>query len=440
MKKTYYITTIGCQMNKSDSERIASYLEFYGFKKEVDRKKAGLVIVNTCGVRQAAENRNYGLIPEIKRENKGVKVILTGCLSERKDVRRRLAPYVDIWLSITKLPGLYRELGLKEKKIFQEEYLSIVPKVNSSFSVFIPIGNGCDNFCAYCVVPFARGREKYRPAHEIVAEAECFVKKDYKEITLVAQNVNSYKAIATKKDLQYFPDKKIGEVVKFPELLKAVAEIKINNNFWVRFVTSHPKDMSDELIKVITESKKICKHVYLPIQAGDDKVLAAMNRKYTVKRYLGLINKIKKQIPEASLTTDVIVGFPGETKKQFQGSVEVFKKVKFDMAYISQYSPRPGTAAAKIKDNVSREEKEKRKQILEKILSQTALENNKKLLNKNILVLVEEKNKRGEWLGKNEQGKTIKIKGAEKVSGLEGKFILVKITEVFDFGLNATLK
>jgi tRNA-2-methylthio-N6-dimethylallyladenosine synthase len=439
MKKTYYITTIGCQMNKSDSERIAAYLEFYGFKQELNRNKAGLVIVNTCGVRQAAENRNYGLIPEIKKENKGVKVILTGCLSERKDVRRRLAPYVDIWLPITKLPWLYRELGLKEKKTMHEEYLSILPKVSSVFSVFIPIGNGCDNFCSYCVVPFARGREKYRPAHEIITEAESFVRKEYKEITLIAQNVNSYKAIAAKKDLQYFPDKKIGEVIKFPELLKAVAEIKASNNFWIRFVTSHPKDMSDELIKVIAENKRICKHVYLPIQSGDDKVLAAMNRKYTVKHYLCLINKIKKQILEASLTTDVIVGFPGETKKQFQGSVEVFKKVKFDMAYISQYSPRPGTVAAKMKDNVSREEKERRKRVLENILSKTALENNKKLLNKNILVLVEEKNKRGEWLGKNEQGKTIKIKGAEKVFGLEGKFILVKITEVFDFGLNAIL-
>jgi tRNA-2-methylthio-N6-dimethylallyladenosine synthase len=459
MKKSYHIITIGCQMNVSDSERIASYLEFYGFKPEEDRAKAGVVVLNTCGIRQRAEDRNYGLIPEIREKNPRVKIILTGCLAERKDVQKRLADVVDIFMPIKNLPELapllFKEgLGggsggsLKYKK--QKDYLDILPKVESEFSVYIPIGNGCDNFCSYCVVPYARGREVYRSAGAVVAEAIKFIKSGYKEIVLVAQNVNSYKTIIAKVDLKYFPHKKIGEEISFPELLEAVAKIKFPsikrggrrpgcvNDFWVRFFTSHPKNMSDELVAVMKNNLKICRQIHLPAQAGDDKIIAAMNRKYTVKHYLGLIKKLRMAMPEIGLSSDIIVGFPGETKAQFANTEKLMEKAKYDMVYLARFSSRPGTAAAKMKDNVTPKEKQRREEALNKILSQTAWKNNQRYLNKSIKVLVQEKNKRGEWLGKNEQFITVKILGSASVD-LKGKFVKVKIAEAKDFGLTGSL-
>lgn len=438
MKKTYNIITIGCQMNMADSERIAAYLESYGFKKEPDRNKAGLVVLNTCGIRQTAEDRNYGLIPDIKNANPKVKIVLTGCLSERKDVRRRLDEWVDIWLPIKSLPSLYRELGLKEKVSDKElgrleaGYLGIAPKTASPFSVFIPIGNGCDNFCSYCVVPFARGRESYRQAGEIVREAEDFIKKGYKEITLIAQNVNSYEAAASRKDLKYFPNKKVGEAISFAELLDAVGNLP--GNYWVRFATSHPKNMSADLIRVVARGGRFCPYVHLPVQAGDDRILATMNRKYTAEHYLKLIKKIKKAIPDVGLSTDIIVGFPGETKKQFQNTAKLMKEVKYSMAYTACYSPRPGTAAAKMSDDVAPAEKRRRAGILENILKKTAAENNERFLDREVVVLAEEKNKKGEWHGKNGQNVTVKILGAAD-KDLAGRFVLVKITKTKDFGL-----
>ncbi len=444
MKRTYYIITIGCQMNEADSERIASYLEFYGFKKAKERNDAGVVVLNTCGIRQTAENRNYGLIPAIKGDNKAAKIILAGCLSEREDVRKRLDGRVDIWLPIRELPNLYKKLGLKKKNFGKKDYLNIEPKAVSPFSIYIPIGNGCDNFCSYCVVPYARGREQYRPAHEIIDEAISFIKKGYKEIYLIAQNVNSYKALVTKKDLRYLPHKKIGEKIHFYELLEAVGHLPeliptkkgkgIPRNYWVRFSTSHPKDMSDELIRVAASGGRFTPYIHLPVQAGDDKVLAAMNRKYTVKHYLGLIDKIKRSIPDVGLSTDIIVGFPGETKAQFSNTAKLMKKVGYDMSYTAQFSPRPGTAAWKMKDNVSKEEKVRRDAELEKILRTTSLANGKKFIGREVVVLVDGKNKKGNWLGKNGQHKTV-VFTAPKDKELIGRFVLVKIKSAGDFGI-----
>jgi tRNA-2-methylthio-N6-dimethylallyladenosine synthase len=464
MKKTYNIITIGCQMNVSDSERIAAYLENHGFKFEPNRAKAGVVVLNTCGIRQRAEDRNYGLIPEIREKNPRVKIILTGCLSERKDVQNRLADVVDIFLPIKNLPNLYRELEIKKVPSREgwiasppwrggraartgwvgetgcvngdkNDYLEISPKVTSDFSVYIPIGNGCNNFCSYCVVPYARGREVYRSAGNIIAEAQKFIRAGYKEIVLVAQNVNSYEYITTKKDLKYFPKKKIGEEIYFPELLDAVA--KLTGNFWLRFFTSHPKNMSDELIAAMKKNKNICRQIHLPAQAGDDQILAAMNRKYTVKHYLSLIKKLRTAMPEIGLSSDIIVGFPGETRKQFANTEKLMHAAKYDMVYLARFSSRPGTAAAKLKDNVAPKEKQRREEALNKILSQTAEKNNQRYLNKILKVLVQEKNRRGEWLGKNEQFITVKILGAAD-KNLKGQFSNIKITEAKDFGLTGT--
>ncbi|PIR13977.1 tRNA (N6-isopentenyl adenosine(37)-C2)-methylthiotransferase MiaB [Candidatus Falkowbacteria bacterium CG11_big_fil_rev_8_21_14_0_20_39_10] len=447
----YYIITIGCQMNKSDSERLAGHLESQGLKPAKTEKQAGLVAVNTCGVRQSAEDRVYGLIPRIKKENPKVKIVLTGCLSEREDVRRRLKDKVDVWLPIKKIGNWKLEIGNSGSEIITKNYLNIKPRHKSKFSAYVSIGNGCDNFCSYCVVPYARGREVYRSAEDILLEVKNLVKKGYKEIILIAQNVNSYKIKSKKLKVKS---------VNFAKLLKMINGIP--GDFWIRFATSHPKDMSDELIKAIAECEKVCRHVHLPAQAGDDGILKSMNRKYTRENYVQLVGKIRKipklQIPNYKLqinprlqiqnskhwspsiaiTTDIIVGFPGETRAQFANTKKLFKEIKFDMAYIAQYSPRPGTAAENLEDNVSKLEKKRREEELMKILRKTALENNKKYVGQVVRVLVEGLNKKGELFGKTETGKNVKVRVEDigyRGESLVCEFVDVKIVRVRDFGL-----
>ncbi|TAK94729.1 MiaB/RimO family radical SAM methylthiotransferase, partial [Patescibacteria group bacterium] len=368
----YYIKTFGCQMNYSDSERIATVLEKQGFRPASDIKKANLAIFNTCGVRQMAEDRVYGQIHNLRKSQlpssksqTNRTIVLTGCLANRPDVRRRLKDKVELFCEIKEFPQKIKALLASSSKGTTDPYLSIKPSYSSKFSAFVPVMTGCNNFCSYCVVPYARGREISRPATEILKEVRSLVKNGYKFITLVGQNVNSYQ------------DNKIS----FPSLLKKANAIP--GKFWLSFMTSHPKDMSDDLIKVVAQSPKVCEFVHLPIQAGDDKILKAMNRKYTRAHYLKLIAKIKKAFQKYKpgqlygLAGDIIVGFPGETKKQFLESAKVLEKVRYDMLYFGQFSPRYGTAAAKMKDNVSKKEKERRENYLNAILKDTAINNNR---------------------------------------------------------------
>ncbi|MCD4694451.1 tRNA (N6-isopentenyl adenosine(37)-C2)-methylthiotransferase MiaB [bacterium] len=438
--KKFYIKTIGCQMNKSDSERLSAFLEGNGYKETSKRNEADLIFINTCGVRQSAEDRIYGLIPGIKRENPNAKIILTGCLVNRTDVRRRIEGSVDLWFPIVDLFNLDKELNKiwdinfnKNDDNFscRDDYLKVSPKIDSSFSALIPIGNGCNNFCSYCVVPYARGREKYRPVKEIIKEIRDLVKIGYKEITLIAQNVNSYSSSST----------------DFSDLLKKVNDIE--GNFWIRFITSHPKDMSDKLINTIATCEKICSHIHLPAQSGDNKILEAMNRKYTIEHYKKLILKIRKKcslkkfilqedLLPVSISTDLIVGFPGETKKQFENSKKLFKEAKYDLAYTAQYSPRYGTTAYKLEDNVGKKEKERRENELLNILKKTAETNNEKYLGKRVLVLVEGKNKKGFYNGKTCTYKNVNIiENNKKIE--KGEFIMVKIIKTMDFGLEGVL-
>ena len=363
-KKSYHIITIGCQMNKSDSERMASVLERRGFKWTGNKNQADLVVINTCGVRQSAEDRIYGIIPEIKRKNKKAKIMVTGCLVYRKDVKRRLKEYVDLWLPINQITNYELRITNKMPKsnirCDNDDYLKIVPKYQSEFSAFVPIGNGCDNLCSYCVVPYARGREVWRPAHDIITEVRGLVEKGYKEIILIAQNVNSYKShnsqLATRNS----------KIIDFADLLKLVNDIP--GDFLIKFLTSHPKDMSAKLIKTMATCEKVLPGIHLPAQSGDNQILKKMNRQYTVEHYKKIIKTIRRLIPEVIISTDIIVGFPGETKKQFNNTVKLMKKIKFTRAYIARYTPRPGTAAYKMPDNVSREEKKRRWQALNSLI------------------------------------------------------------------------
>ncbi|NTW22748.1 tRNA (N6-isopentenyl adenosine(37)-C2)-methylthiotransferase MiaB [Candidatus Falkowbacteria bacterium] len=420
--KTYHIITIGCQMNKSDSERMASFLEDLGYAEVADRKKADLVIINTCGVRQSAEDRIYGLIPRIKKENTSVRVVITGCLSGRPDVQKRLEGVVDFWLPIkdlVKMADFLREAhNLRQRP---DDYLKVIPKYHSGISAFVPIGNGCDNFCTYCVVPYARGREVYRPAEEVLDEARNLVRQGFKEIVLIAQNVNSYKS----ED-----EEKIG----FGELLRRVNNIP--GNFWIRFWTSHPKDMSDDLIAAMSECGKVCHFLHLPVQAGDDEVLSRMNRKYTNAHYRALISKIRAVMPDISISTDIIVGFPGETELQFNNTADLARWSRFDNIYIGQYSPRPYTAAAKFEDDISKEEKKRREDVLTDILRETAAENHSRLVGQVLEVLVESE-KKGVVFGRSRDNTAVKVIGGSP--NQVGKFVRVVIVEARDFGMDGKL-
>ncbi len=431
MKKTYHLITIGCQMNKADSERLSTFLEAHGFKSKPNfQSGANLVIINTCGIRQSAEDRLYGLINQIKKDNLSAKIVVTGCLSRRPDVLKRLEERVDLFMPISETPNLFdllekreikTKLSLDEVRLLEgEKYLGIVPKYQSKISALVPIGNGCNNFCSYCVVPYARGREVYRPAKDILSEVKALVTSGYKEIILIAQNVNSYH------------DKKIN----FPELLRKLAAIK--GDFWIRFSSSHPKDVSLELIKVIGETKKICPHLHLALQSGDDKILQAMNRKYTVAHFLDIVSKIRQARPSIAVTTDVIIGFPGETKSQFNNTVKLFKTTNFDLAYVSRYSPRPGTASYSLKDNVSTEEKKRREAEVEKVIKQTALVNSRAYIGRTEKVLIEGINKRGFYFGKTGSYKVVVIDGptSEKKIGL---FAAVSIYKANAFRLYGKL-
>jgi len=356
----YHIITFGCQMNKADSEKIAAFLENKGYKSASKINEADLIVVNMCSVRQSAVDRVYGLLPKFQKlqtTNHKLQTILTGCIL-KKD-KRKFSEHFNYILNIKDLPKWPEILNTKpytkpskthDREILRvDNYLKIQSKHSTNFSALVPIITGCNNFCSYCVVPFTRGKEISRPSEEIISEVKNLVKKGYKEIWLLGQNVNSYK-------------------YNFSKLLRKIN--KIPGKFWIRFTSSHPKDFSDDLIKAMAECEKVAKYLNLPVQSGDDKILKAMNRPYTVKQYKNLIKKIREKIPDINLSTDVIVGFPGETKKQFENTVKLFKQIKYNIAYISKYSPRAGTAAAKLKDNVSPQEKKRREKILEKILKE----------------------------------------------------------------------
>lgn len=399
-------------MNKSDSQKIKTILEKNNYKPVEKPEKANLVIVNMCSVRQSAVDRVYGLANKFSKwkKNQDLKTALTGCIldQDKQKFRKRF----DILFNknnIHHLPEILSGKDFKgENKSFK--YLNIKSKQESKTSEFIPIMSGCNNFCSYCVVPHTRGREVSRPADKIINEVKDILKRDIKKIVLLGQNVNSYKDKNT----------------SFADLLKRI--IKIDGKFWLNFVSSHPKDLSDDLIDVMANSDKITNYLHFAVQSGDNKILKAMNRNYKIEDYKEIIKKLRKKIPNITISTDVIVGFPGETKAQFQNTVDLFKWAKFDMAYIAKYSPRKMTAASNLDDNVSHKEKKKREKILTKILKKYALENNKKYLNKKIEVLVTSK-RNNSFFGETKNNKDIKITSHSKNLKI-GQFITCKICHV----------
>jgi len=443
-------------MNKSDSERIASLLENIGYKKALNEKTADLIVVNMCSVRQSAVDRVYGLAKkfnQLKAQRKTLKILLTGCILKKDYLKFKnffdfILPIkaLKIWPEFLKKESFHYFPNQREKEFLEKfgcDYLKVKPKYEKNFSVFIPISTGCDNFCSFCVVPFVRGPLICRPYQEILEEAKEAIKNGAKEIWLLGQSVNDYK---------FKMETQSSKFVNFAQLLKMVNEIP--GNFWLRFTSPHPKSFSKELIETMAKCEKFTPYLNLPLQSGDDEILEKMKRNYTAKEYKNLVKKIrkvfkkirrsiyKKGFPEGfaledtiSISTDVIVGFCGETEKQFQNTVKLFKELKFDMAYIAKYSKRPGTLAEKFEDTVSTKEKERRWKILQKILEKFAQSFNKKFVGKEVLVLVENF-KDGFLIGKTRHHKSVKFEGKEN---LVGNFVLVKIEKAFPWGLKGRL-
>lgn len=350
----YHIITLGCQMNKSDSERIASVLENIGYKKSSTPERANLIVINFCSVRQAAVDKAIREIQKLKYK----KIVATGCILKKdKEMLSKIVDYIFNIKNLAQLPKkLPKILDVHATSLLCSDevvrtrglnYLKLKPDYQTFPKAFVPISFGCNNFCSYCVVPYTRGQEIHRKEKEILDEIKKLVAKKYNHITLLGENVNSYP--------------------NFVNLLKKITAIK--GDFKVNFMAANPSNFSDELIEEIAKNPKLEKYLHLPLQSGDNTILKKMKRPYTATQYLKLIAKIKKQIPKVKIVTDIIVGFPGETKKAFENTANVFNKVGFYQAYISKYSPRPGTAAFHLKDTVPPEEKSRREQVLIKLLN-----------------------------------------------------------------------
>lgn len=419
MAKKYHLITIGCAMNQSDGERLASRLNELGWRRVNNHCQADLVILVTCGVRQSAEDRIYGLINQVKKDNPGAAIAITGCLVYRQDIKAKLKNKVNYWFSINDLKGLEQILASNYLGSTQsgQNYLDIIPDYQSKISAFVPIGNGCNNFCSYCVVPYARGREIYRPAEDIIIEIQQLLNKGYQEITIIAQNVNSYKDQVSGLD--------------FTGLLEKLDNL---GDYWLRFATSHPKDMSDRLINFLGHSHNLIHHLHLPVQSGSNKILTTMNRGYTIEHYRELIDKVRRQWPDVVLTTDIIVGFPGESNRDFEDTIKLVKDLKFDQVYSARYSPRPGTVAATMIDDVPANIKKEREQKLDKIVKAGGLQNRKKQVGQKVTVLLEEK--RGNcYFGHTDHGLQILITSPKNENYNLGSRYPVQITNARSFSL-----
>lgn len=422
----YFLFILGCAMNYSDAERLSSVLNSLGYSKTEKEQEADIIFVISCSVRQTAIDRIYGktkLWNKIK-EKRPLKLALSGCVLEKD--RKKMQEIFDFVFDIKDLSLLPNLLDNQTPKTDPEDYFSIHPKYESNFQAYVPVSTGCNNFCSYCAVPYTRGREKSRMPEDIIKEVMSLVESGYKEITLLGQNVNSYGQDldpGSAKDSRMFVD-----------LLEHID--RIPGDFRVYFYSNHPKDMSDLLIKTLPKLNHFPNYIHLPLQSGNDEIIRKMNRQYTKEKYLILVEEIRGAIPDVVLTTDIIVGFPGEDEKAFQDTAEVMEKAKFDMAFIAQYSPREGTVSAKIPDDVPKEVKKKRDAELVKTLENTVLEHNKKLQGKELKVLVD--GAKGDRIfGRTEGYKVVEIKTDRK--DLIGQFVMVKIGKVGPWKLGGEL-
>jgi tRNA-2-methylthio-N6-dimethylallyladenosine synthase len=381
---TYHIWTIGCQMNKAESERIAARFEELGYGAAPSINEADLIVLNSCVVRQSAEDRVVNKLHDLKhlkKEKPQTLLALTGCIvdSDTNSLHKRF-PFIDQFFKAGEQPP------------WLEKAEGVSLPLQPTPSVYVAISQGCDNFCSYCIVPYRRGRERSKPLEEIVCEVKELVRRGAKEVILLGQNVDSYG-----HDLEGKPD-----------LADLLVELnKVEGLARLRFLTNHPKDMSQKLIKAIADLDKVCEQLNLPVQAGSDAILKAMKRGYTAAQYRQLVKKIREKLPACAISTDIIVGFPGENETQFQQTLDLLSEIKFATVHVAAYSPRAGTVAAReLEDNIPSEEKKERLNRIERLQEQIQTEGNAHLMGRTVEILVEGKNK-GKWYGRTRTDKLV---------------------------------
>ncbi|TEU02238.1 MAG: tRNA (N6-isopentenyl adenosine(37)-C2)-methylthiotransferase MiaB [Dehalococcoidia bacterium] len=416
----YHIWTIGCQMNKADSERIAGYLEQMGYQPSPKAEEAEIIVLNSCVVRQSAEDRVINRLNSLKSLKSGKILALTGCIVDsRVDGLRHRFPHVDLFFAPQAFFELVRFLedrGLAPKGL-DSGLVTLRPKP----SAFVTIIQGCNNFCSYCIVPYRRGRERSRPVAEVVCEVEELARRGVKEVILLGQNVDSY-------------GHDLPEMHTLADLLVELNQI--DGLVRIRFLTSHPKDMSQRLIEAMAQLEKVCEHLSLPLQAGDDDILRAMRRGYTVQQYRQLVGRIRHALPYLAMSSDVIVGFPGESEGQFGKTYDLLRELRFDTVHVACYSPRPGTIAArKLRDEVPAEEKIRRRKKIEMLQEGIATEINRKLLSQTVEVLVEGR-KKGKWWGRT---RTDKLVFFEDEADRMGQLVEVKLEKTSPWSLQGGL-
>ncbi len=436
--KWFHIVTYGCQMNAHDSEKLSGLLIQMGIKECDDRKDADLVIFNTCCIRDNAERRALGNVQwlnELKKKKPSLLIGVCGCMVQQEHMAAKIIkqyPFVDLAFGTHNLhcfPSILHAVLTKKKQMIsiekQEDLIAegLPIKRLHKEHAFITIMYGCDNYCSYCVVPYVRGRERSRDMAQIVKEAEALYQDGVKEVMLLGQNVNSYGG-------------GLSADVSFPKLLRALDDVGIPR---IRFMTSHPKDLSDELIEVMATSKHICHHLHLPIQSGNNEILRLMNRGYTREDYLLKVEKLRKAIPDIGLTTDFIVGFPGETEEQFMDTCRIVEEVGYDAAFTFIYSPRQGTKAAQMQGQVSEDVASTRIQQLIHIMEESTAKAHQSMIGKDEWVLVEQVSKRDENMVSGKCGRSITVHFAGTKEDI-GKLIPVTITDTGTYTLRAQRK
>ena len=435
--KTYFLKTYGCQMNEHDSENIQAMLEEMGFKEAADYEQADLILLNTCSIRENAHNKAFGMLgrlKHLKQEKTDIIIGLCGCMAQEEGVIQEILtryPQVNFVFGTHNLHRLpivlkkYMDTNHQEIEVFSKEgnLIEGMPvKRMSPYKAYVNIIYGCDKFCTYCIVPYTRGKQRSRRKEDILQEVEELVKEGYQEVTLLGQNVNAYG-----KDLE--------ENYGMEDLLEDVAKTNIPR---IRFMTSHPWDFTDKMIEVIAKYPNIMKSIHLPVQSGSSRILRKMGRRYTKESYLELFDKIKETVPNVSISTDIIVGFPGEEEEDFQETLDLVRHCKFDNAFTFIYSPRENTPASRLADNTPLEVKEKRLQELNQLVNQYFLENNQKKVGSIEKVLVEGKNENGktDLYGYTETNKLINFNGS---SDTIGKIIDVKVTDAKTWSLDGEI-
>ena len=432
----YSILTMGCQQNENDSEKLSGIIEEMCYTKTNNLEESDLIVFNTCCVRENAEDKLFGKLGEVKRlkEKQGTIIAIGGCMMQEKHIVEKLKqsyPFFDIVFgthTLHKFPTDLLKVLSTTKRIedildIDGEIIEGLPiKRNDTIKASVTIMNGCNNFCSYCIVPYVRGRERSRSPKDILEEIKGLAKQGYKEITLLGQNVNSYLRVEREKNIEF---EEYEGVNSFASLLRAINEIEGIER--IRFISPHPKDFTDDVIEAIRDCNKVCKLVHLPLQSGSSNILKVMNRKYTKEQYLSLVEKMKATIPNVTFSTDIIVGFPGETEEDFEHTLDVVKKVNFEQVYMFIYSRRVGTPGDKMENQIPEEIKHKRFDRLKQLVESQIAEKNKEYVGTTQTVLIEGKSKTNTKMltGRTDSNKVVVLEGPED---LIGKMVTLKIT------------